>query len=239
MTQDASPLVERHTILSVIVGSRAFGLATADSDTDRRGVYAAPTEDFWLLDKPPAHLDGPRPEQFSWEAERFCTLALAGNPGILEALHSPLVERLTPLGEELRDLSGAFLSRQVHRTYGRYAAAQLAKAEVRRRRGAGVRGKPLMHLLRLLISGAGLLETGSLTLDVGEHRDRLLAVRRGEVPWEEITAWAGRLESRLDAAYAAGPPLPDRPDRARVERWLVSVRRRCLTGEATKAGSAP
>jgi hypothetical protein len=34
-------LVRRHTILAVVVGSRAYGLAGPDSDHDRRGVYAA------------------------------------------------------------------------------------------------------------------------------------------------------------------------------------------------------
>ena len=48
-----------HTILAVVVGSRAYGLAGPDSDHDRRGVYAAPTALFWRLDKPPTHLDGP------------------------------------------------------------------------------------------------------------------------------------------------------------------------------------
>lgn len=40
-------LVERHTILAVVVGSRAYGLSGPGSDHDRRGVYAAPTRLFW------------------------------------------------------------------------------------------------------------------------------------------------------------------------------------------------
>ena len=53
-------LLTAHTILSVVVGSRAYGLAVNGSDHDRRGVYAAPTALFRPLDEPPAHLDGPR-----------------------------------------------------------------------------------------------------------------------------------------------------------------------------------
>ncbi|MEU1308429.1 nucleotidyltransferase domain-containing protein [Streptomyces cinnamoneus] len=220
-------LVEQHTILSVVAGSRAFGLETAASDTDRRGVYVAPTAAFWRMAKPPAHVEGPLPEQFSWEAERFCELALNGNPNLLEVLHSPLVERCTPLGTELRELAPAFLSRRVHQTFGRYAQSQLARARARRERDGEPRWKPVMHLLRLLISGAALLETGVLQTGVGEHRDRLLAVRRGELPWEEVDAWRDRLTERLDRA-AAGSPLPESPDAERVEDWLVSVRRRAL-----------
>jgi predicted nucleotidyltransferase len=72
-------LVRDHTVLSVVVGSRAYGLDTASSDTDRRGVFVAPTPQFWGFDKPPTHVDGPEPEQFSWEFERFCSLALDAN----------------------------------------------------------------------------------------------------------------------------------------------------------------
>ncbi|MFH8369748.1 DNA polymerase beta superfamily protein [Streptomyces sp. NPDC018031] len=219
--------VEQHTILSVVVGSRAFGLATAASDVDRRGVYVAPTEDFWRIGKPPTHLDGPLPEQFSWEVERFCALALSANPNLLEVLHSPLVERVTPLGRELRELSPAFLSRRAHQTYARYAQSRFAKAQARRADAGEPRWKHVMHLLRLLISGAELLESGTVRTDVGSHRDRLLAVRRGELPWREVCAWRDRLTTRLDEALAHSP-LPAEPDTARVEEWLVSVRRRSL-----------
>ncbi|GAB2576029.1 nucleotidyltransferase domain-containing protein [Streptomyces capparidis] len=222
--------MERHSILSVVVGSRAHGLATADSDTDRRGVYVAPTTAFWRLAKPPTHVDGPGPERFSWEVERFCELALTANPNLLDVLHSPLVEHLTPLGAELRDLAPAFLSRtEVHRTYSRYAHAQFAKARARREREGAPRWKHVLHMLRLLAAGAELLETGTPRPDAGPDRDRLLAVRRGEVPWEEVTTWQSRLTTRLDDALTTSP-LPEHPDTARVEGWLVSVRRRGLPG---------
>lgn len=98
---DELTLVRDHTVYQCVMGSRAFGLATEASDTDRRGVYLAPTPLFWRFEKPPTHVEGPRDEEFSWELERFCELALRANPNILECLHSPLVERLSPVGEEL------------------------------------------------------------------------------------------------------------------------------------------
>lgn len=111
-------LVERRTVLAVVVGSRAYGLHGPDSDYDRRGVFAVPTRAFWHLDKPPTHVDGPAAEQFSWEFERFCLLALQGNPTVLEVLWSPLVETITPDGERLLAARQAFLSRRVAETYG-------------------------------------------------------------------------------------------------------------------------
>lgn len=238
MTADGQRLVEEHTILSVVVGSRAFGLATADSDTDRRGVYVAPTAEFWRPAKPPTPIEGPLPEQFSWEVERFCTLALAANPNLLEVLHSPLVERRTALGSELRELSGAFLSRHVHRTYARYAQAQFVKARARRERTGAPRWKHVVHLLRLLISGAVLLETGTVQLDVGDHRDRLLAVRRGELTWDEVSTWHDALSVRMEDALRRSP-LPDEPDTRRVEDWLYSVRGRSAVGAASAFAREP
>lgn len=46
-----------------------------------------------------------------------------------------------------------------------------------------------MHLSRLLICARDLLRRGRLVLHVGENRDRLLAVRRGQVEWAEVEAW--------------------------------------------------
>jgi len=225
---EARYLVERHTILSVVVGSRAFGLSTAASDVDRRGVYVAPTADFWRMTKPSPHVEGPLPEQFSWEVERFCELALAANPNILEVLHSPLVEQRSALGAELQDLAPAFLSRRVHTTFARYAGTQFTKAENRREREGEPRWKQVMHMLRLMISGAVLLESGTVHIDASPYRERLLAVRRGEQSWDEVSSWRDELSARLDRALAASP-LPEHPDTTRVENWLIAVRRRSLT----------
>jgi predicted nucleotidyltransferase len=224
----ALDLVRDHTILSVVTGSRAYGLATDASDVDRRGVYAAPAPLFWRFTKPPTHLDGPLPEQFSWELERFCVLALGANPTTLECLWSPIVEHVTPIGEELLAIRTAFLSRHAHRTFLRYAEAQFRKLEGDLRNGGEPRWKHVMHMLRLLVSGLHLVRQGEPRVDVGDLRDRLLAVRRGEVGWDEIETWRASLTTDLDEARARSP-LPPEPDRAAVEELLFSVRRRSVT----------
>ncbi|MET9887287.1 nucleotidyltransferase domain-containing protein [Streptomyces sp. NPDC006430] len=226
-TPEESPhltLVSEHTVYACVMGSRAFGLATEASDTDRRGVYLAPTPLFWRFEKPPTHVEGPREEEFSWELERFCELALRANPNILECLHSPLVERLTPVGEELLSLRDAFLSRRAHTTFSRYAASQRAKLLADVRIHGAPRWKHAMHLLRLLLSCRDLLRTGRLTIDATPHRERLLAVRRGELTWAEADAWMSRLTDQSEAALATSP-LPDAPDRLRVEEFLTRTRR--------------
>ncbi|MBA2949949.1 nucleotidyltransferase domain-containing protein [Streptomyces himalayensis] len=217
-------LVRHHTVYACVMGSRAFGLATDTSDTDRRGVFLAPTRLFWRFEKPPTHVDGPAEEQFSWELERFCELALRANPNILECLHSPLVAYADETGRELLSLRGAFLSRRAHETFTRYALGQRKKLEADVRQHGGPRWKHAMHLLRLLMSCRDLLRTGQLTIDVGAERDPLLAVKRGEVPWQEVESRMARLAAEADEA-ATRSPLPAEPDRARVEDFLIRVRR--------------
>ncbi|NBE99727.1 nucleotidyltransferase [Nonomuraea sp. KC401] len=207
-------------ILSVVMGSRAYGLETESSDTDRRGVFVAPTAAFWRLEKPPTHRDGPLPEQFSWEVERFCRLALDANPTVLECLWSPIVEVITPAGRRLRELRTAFLSQRAQRTFAGYADDQFRRVDQ-----DAPRWKPAMHMVRLLLSGLHLVRHGEPLVQVGPHRERLLAVRRGELPWAEVNAWRAALGAELAATPSV---LPAAPDRDRVEDFLVGVRKEHL-----------
>ncbi|MCX5139308.1 MULTISPECIES: nucleotidyltransferase domain-containing protein [unclassified Streptomyces] len=237
ITPGDEALVRDHTVYSCVMGSRAFGLATDASDTDRRGVFLAPTPLFWRFDKPPTHVEGPADEQFSWELERFCELALRANPNVLECLHSPLVERIDATGRELLSLRGAFLSRQAHQTFVRYALGQRRKLEADVRQYGAPRWKHAMHLLRLLTSCRDLLRTGELIIEVGSAREELLAVKRGEVAWPEVERRMTRLATEGDEA-AAVSPLPELPDRARIEDFLIRARRASALA-VSPAGEGP
>lgn len=212
------------TVYSSVVGSRAYGLAGPGSDTDRRGVFVAPTQQWFGLDKPPTHVDGPLPEQLSWEVERCCELALQANPTVLECLWSPLVEVVDDTGRELLALRGAFLSRRLAQSYGSYASGQLRRLEAVRGRGGEIKWKQAMHMLRLLMAGAHVLATHQILVDVSAHRDRLLAVKRGELSWDEFRSWASTLELELTSA-AGRTTLPETPDRAAVNDFLIRTRR--------------
>jgi hypothetical protein len=79
-------------------------------------------------------------------------------------------------------------------------------------------------MVRLLIAGAHVLRTGQIALDVGDDRDRLLAIRRGELPWDEVHAWARRLQTEL-SSVAERTALPAEPDRDTVADFLIRTRR--------------
>ncbi|GAA1298746.1 nucleotidyltransferase [Planotetraspora silvatica] len=222
------------TVLSVVTGSRAYGLETEGSDTDRRGVFVTPAPLFWRLDKPPTHVEGPMPEQFSWEVERFCVLALSANPTVLECLWSPIVEHSTRIGDDLLAIRTAFLSRRAVETFASAADDQFRRLDPdgSRRPGSPMgearRAKMAMHVIRLLLGALNLAVNGEPLVRVGAHRDRLLAVRHGRADWPEVRSWRDELVAEIAARTAAGTALPDRPDRELVEEFVVAVRRSSL-----------
>jgi hypothetical protein len=81
-----------------------------------------------------------------------------------------------------------------------------------------------MHLIRLLLAGVTVLREGVVPVRVEANRDRLLAIKRGEVPFEEVEAWRLDLHRQFDAA-AEATKLPERPDYEKANAFLVRARR--------------
>jgi hypothetical protein len=174
----------QQVIYRCIVGSRAYGLTDGDSDTDRRGIYLPPADLQWSVFGVPEQLENQETEECYWELQKFITLALKANPNILECLYTPLIEHATPLARELLRIRSAFLSKMIYRTYNGYAMSQFKKIEQDLRAQHRIKWKHAMHLVRLLIRGIRSLKDREVPVDVGEYREELLGIRRGETPWE-------------------------------------------------------
>jgi len=71
---------KQHIILRCVIGSRAYGLDHAASDTDYRGVYLPPADMQWSLWGVPSKLKMTRHRRFYWELQKFLILALKANP---------------------------------------------------------------------------------------------------------------------------------------------------------------
>ncbi len=223
-----------HVVYRCIVGSRAYGLASEGSDVDVRGVYLPPAELHWSLYGVPEQLEDRDAEVVFWEMQKFVVLALKANPNILECLYTPLVEHVAPVARELRDERGRFLSRVVYQTYNGYVMSQFKRLEQDFRTTGAPKWKHAMHLIRLLIAGVTTLREGYVPVDVGAWRERLLAVKRAELPWEEVNAWRLSLHREFDAAYET-TSLPDRPDYAWANDYLVRARRSAAGGKVLSA----
>ena len=219
----------RFVIFRCIVGSTAYGLNQTSSDVDRRGFYLPPADLHWALAGVPEQLETEQEECY-WEIEKFVRLALKANPNVLECLYSPLVETCTSLAAELVGMRHIFLSQYIHRTYNSYVLSQFKKLEQDMRNQRELRWKHVMHLIRLLLSGVEVLKNGFVPLRVDGHRERLLAIRSGEVPWEEVEDWRLALHRELDRELGS-TKLPVHPDYDRANAFLIRARRLAASPE--------
>lgn len=211
-------------IYRCVVGSRAYGLEENNSDLDLRGIYLPPADLQWSLLGAPEQLERQETQECYWELGKFLRLALRANPNVLECLYTPLVEEASPLALELLAMRECFLTKQVYQTYNGYVMSQFKKLGQDLRNKGAIRWKHAMHLARLLISGISILLEGTVPVRVGQHRDRLLAIRRGEMTWQEVNLWRKELHREFDAAWAK-TKLPEHPDYDRVNAFLVQARR--------------
>lgn len=228
--EDVRPFV----IYRCTVGSRAFGLASEGSDEDIRGVFLPPAERNWSLWKPPEQWEsaGEGRDEVYWEIEKFLLLALKANPSILEILWTPTVLHADEFGTELRGLRDAFLSKHIYATYSGYVLSQFRRMRNGVEKKGTFKTKHAMHLVRLLLSGIHALRMGEIRVDVSEHREELLAIKRGERTFEEVQERALELDREFQEAFAR-TALPDRPDYERANAILIRARRR-MVEEARK-----
>jgi uncharacterized protein len=224
-----------YVIFRCVIGSRAYGLENDASDVDRRGIYLPPAEREWSLLGVPEQLERNDTQECYWELAKFLRLAMRANPNVLECLYTPLVEHASPLAEELLAMREMFLTRQVYQTYNGYVLSQFKKLSRDMRDGAKIRWKHPMHLVRLLLSGIAILRGEGVPVRVGEYRDRLLAIRGGEVSWAAVNEWRKALHREFDAAWVA-TKLPEHPDYDRVDAFLIKARR-SMVGASSGAES--
>jgi hypothetical protein len=84
-----------------------------------------------------------------------------------------------------------------------------------------------MHLLRLLLTGAATLREGRVPVRVETHRERLLSVKRGKLPWTEVDEWRKELHRDFESALEE-TKLPERPDYEKANEFLVLARRQMV-----------
>jgi uncharacterized protein len=202
-----------HVIYRCVVGSRAYGLEDDASDTDLRGIYLPPADLHWSLYGIPEQLEQNETQECYWELQKFIVLALKANPNVLECLYSPLVE-----------MRSHFLSQLVYQTYNGYVLSQFKKLEQDLRNHDQIRWKHAMHLIRLLLSGITLLKEGVVPVQVEEYRPQLLAIKHGQMAWDEVNAWRLQLHQEFDMTFTK-TELPERPDYAKANNFLIRARR--------------
>lgn len=256
---ESAELVERGTILRATVGSTLHGLHHGgQDDRDEMAVFVEPPEYLVGLARARSIRGGlygfehfverTQPEGVrsgagdldlvAYSLRKYVRLALKGHPTILLLLFIPEESLLvqTDLGEELRALRPALLSRRAGRGYLGYLRGQKerllgTRGQMRVNRpelveAHGFDTKYAMHAARLGYQGVELLKTGWLTLPMPEpERSRVMAIRMGERSFEDVIAEIDEVE-RLLAEALERTELPPEPDHERVNSFLVDAYRR-------------
>ncbi len=114
-------------IFEAITGSKAYGLDTAVSDTDIRGVFILPKEVFYSLEYT-AQVSNSTNDIVYYELRRFIELLARNNPNIIELLSVP--ENCILHRDAVMDgiVPEFFLSKLCEKTFGNYAITQIKKA---------------------------------------------------------------------------------------------------------------
>lgn len=121
-------LYDKHLILfEAVSGSRAYGLATPQSDWDIKGVFYLPPEHYFSLTYTP-QIANETNDIVYYELGRFVELLLASNPSALELLATPhdCVRFRAPIMDKL--LIEWFVSQACQASFAGYALGQIKKA---------------------------------------------------------------------------------------------------------------
>jgi len=115
-------------LFECISGSKAYGLNTATSDTDIRGVFVLPQDEYYGLHYVD-QISNESNDVVYYELKRFVELLAKNNPNMLELLHMPpdCILYRHPLYERFKP--ELFLSRLCQTTFAGYALTQVKKAK--------------------------------------------------------------------------------------------------------------
>ena len=242
-------LAQRHLILRTVVGSGVHGIAIEGfDDRDEMGIFIEPVESVVGMGEPmdvAVYRTQPEGERSQpgdldlnlYSLRKYLRLAAVGNPTALLSLWCPdeSVLEITETGRTMRAMRESFMSKaSVDRFLG-YMFAQHERMMGRGKRG-NVPNRPELvekygfdvkfaaHALRLAYQGYEICLLGRLSLPLPETpREHVLAVKRGEVPREEVSRVILGLTQTTQQILENGTPLPDHADWGRIGEFSVDA----------------
>lgn len=117
-------------IYLTLSGSIGYGTNLDNSDVDLRGVAIERKENLYGFHSF-EQFEDPETDTVIYGLKKFVSLALKGNPNILELLGTKdeHIVYINKFGEELRKNKELFLSKRIINTFGNYATAQLRRLQ--------------------------------------------------------------------------------------------------------------
>lgn len=220
-------------ILKTLVGSRAHGLSTPQSDHDYRGVFVQPTsvilglsgvtqQTHWVEGRDVKEA-GKKEDDTAWEIGHFLKLATHCNPSILEVFAAPIADDIcTEEGATLRQLLPyIWHPKGVRDAFIGYGLNQ------RKKMLEGKDSRPWKYAvayLRVLCQAERLLTHKHLLVDFTRHEEyQTLLLFKNEMasPGDVINKclqWQARVENAAEYCDQKQNLEP-------VEKFLLDVRR--------------
>lgn len=213
------------TLLKVIVGSRAHGLHTKDSDYDYRGVFLVPTSEILRLGGTPKQtswIEG-AVDDTQWELGKFLVLATKCNPTILEVFKSPVIASNETGREMLTLFDDVWNTRDVRNAFVGYGLNQRKKF-LDDKDGRG--GKYAAAYLRSLYLGCQLLSIGDFNVNMKDSPiyDKLMAWKYGDYEIGDVMQTCYEWTKKIDEVFTERSPKETNTDA--VNDFLLSVRQK-------------
>ena len=232
-----------------MMGSVAYGVEGSSSDVDLYGIAIPPKEmifphlaghilGFGTQHKSfdqyqQAHIQDPDSDKeydFQiYSIVKFFHLAMQNNPNIIDSIFTPqfCVVHTTNIGNIIRDHRRDFLHKGCWPKFKGYAYSQLHKMKNKNPEGKrkatvekyGFDVKFGYHVARLLDEVEQILTLGDI--DLQRNREQMKAIRRGDVPLDDLIKWASDKELQLEKVHSESK-LPEKPDEAHIKSILLN-----------------
>jgi hypothetical protein len=224
-------------ILRALVGSRAHGLHTEESDYDWRGVFVTPTSEILKIG---GHADQTswiegKEDDTSWEVGKFLMMATKCNPTILEAFKAEQYEMAEFAGSQNMIKTGkqwgqklvelfphVWNSTDAYNAFRGYAKNQQKKFLD----GKDTRPhKYAVAYLRTLYLAVQLLETGTFQLNMEKTPifNSLLRWKNKDYSVGEVMELTNTWEQKSEEAYKKNPNK--KTDLEPVNNFLLDIRK--------------
>lgn len=245
---NAPRFLKNNIIYEVITGSHAYGTNVSESsDLDIYGVVIPLKEMVFphLAGEIPGfgvqikrfeqyiqhHLEhGVHSYDMTYTSiVKYFQLCMENNPNMVDTLFVPqeCVTHMNRIGSLIRENRRRFLHKGSYHKFLGYAHSQLHKMASNKREGKraeihdkfGFDVKFAMHLVRLSYEAEQILSEEDL--DLRRHSEHLKAIRRGDVPEQDIRLWFASKEKYLEELYRTST-LRHTPDQEFLKTLLLN-----------------
>ncbi len=241
------PSFVKETIYEVITGSQAYGVSNENSDFDIYAVCVPPKHIVFPFTNGIISYFGNQGEKFEqyqqqhitfntkdydisvYSIVRYFQLCMENNPNTIDTLFVPLncILHKTVIGDMIRDNRKLFLHKGCWHKFKGYAYSHLHKCLTKNPEGKrleivnkyGFDVKFASHVIRLVDECEQILLDGDI--DLLKSKEHQKAIRKGEVPLEDIQKWFQEKEKHLENLYNTSS-LQHKPDENRLKTLLLN-----------------